>query len=1629
MAIENGSFDGGDQGLLNKYFSSWSASSSDHRLPFTYNMTPTSQYTYAPAHQYYSNNISICHFIGLNKPWKYQRYSDGSVFSHQWKGYTDLLQSWWNTWNLHYGQTEPDHLLSRSPNDIIIYSYKHQPIPLFNHFTENVWDNINIHNYMEDHHHHRHIIPMPPVDKITITHSGWVDNRSSHHYDETSQCSSHHIDEDRSEYFGPEKHDSITATTTTDLGQSDYNQNNKEKYVDSHTNYQMITWDPACESPPNQGMSANIPDLSEYGNAWDKPLNYNSVWIAPDPQPIPKFDFDYEFVHERQENHQHDQHYRHEQQYQHEHQYEQHQHELNEQHHEYNHQEHHEEIKPKEIHQPIFPWEYRQEPVSIPTRIWLDELVKTAQHELEVVTVDESIINENSNYRQDQHIQNSNNDSHGNQHDATSQAYNVKEGSGLDDREFELVNQTTIEKIDDNQNKIISDEYTLNTQSNNVMISDGNYDDNNGLQIDKDASDSIAYAMDAISYKSIVRNLERSQKSNKDDVIKNNQKNESYPITNNDGDGDGDDDDDRQLIPIPFKATSKLNPGGISPTPVQSPISSRRSSISRSRRSSLSSQKSNSNNILSPTATKLPIIYTDNIINSNYSQPSQAKPTLVQTNLSFSKMTPYTSAATTPTKEYASFIYDIDGLATLNINTETNKKIIASNEIHTDIEKSETALDHRTSNHLIIGEGLNEKNTKQDEVKEYITCVEEEECDDYYNQYSIDESLQNTYNPRLENNNKWNPELALELLRAQSNHIISNHEYKSTLDELITVENSNHQEDTFISLMNSAKATSHMDNNNTLNVGNNNGDNLEATSQKQYSWDSIMIPSSKQDTISLDCKDYVSYKNVSEEIQSAGTTSPTTPIVRSLKNNLTFEIEAAKEQHRQQRAALALVQPKTAIATVLEAELDLTKSGLFNRRSHNHVFIDGINNSNNSSSNGNFNNFKTITKDAYTISEFDLTPDRDTIHEKINTGSLQYNENNDLNISYFSFNNIKNTFESTATTSTQTTGFNVRTWRDDVNNSFKQERSVIRKDRIEEDNNNNDIAVDDDDDEEVEEEYAAFFDSSIINAAKNKMKELVTECTASASSYDLPLSSTNNTQNNPDVTEGESSLSNMNTSLQNLSRYTFTESLYGLPSQPFHPYITMKNLKSGPPSPSNVSTLSLGSIASNNQSKAVTHESDHSISSDDSDEDHVQTSSSLFFSGINDYHQHQTNNITIQSEVDSTVENEQPPSQPSSSFFFADDNDNHNCVNDQTSQIIIQNVTDQTTKNEQIPSQLSSICSESPENQSDLNKIIQLSSEGLSLEPSSISNIKENDIKDKTIFQESYETTNTITATDNPSPTTASAQSLSIIEKSSHGDLYSDEQNISTWLSLTATSDESDNKIKNNDNDNNRDTITHGIQDDEDEEKDDNHTHIFDGTIIKDINPKEKKSKLLALAQSSPLLVPTTGVSMRKDLQKVIQSDHEVRSSSSLTPSTSVSSISSLPPAPSVTDDGETVYLSALEDISDITSVEWRSAASATPIIDDPNDDDDLDNDGLFINESGNNSDDNNSFNLDHHLVTIENNMVNTSTSTNKITTITTTTTVTNEATIIKTTTTTAAAATDASSDENSSLESDHTII
>ncbi|KAJ8328586.1 glycogenin glucosyltransferase [Batrachochytrium dendrobatidis] len=100
-AANNTSFDGGDQGLLNSFFSSWSCESPVNprtgRLPFTFNVTPSAFYSYLPAFHHYSANISIVHFIGSTKPWKMSRFFDGSImpFGEMSDGVKDLMASWW----------------------------------------------------------------------------------------------------------------------------------------------------------------------------------------------------------------------------------------------------------------------------------------------------------------------------------------------------------------------------------------------------------------------------------------------------------------------------------------------------------------------------------------------------------------------------------------------------------------------------------------------------------------------------------------------------------------------------------------------------------------------------------------------------------------------------------------------------------------------------------------------------------------------------------------------------------------------------------------------------------------------------------------------------------------------------------------------------------------------------------------------------------------------------------------------------------------------------------------------------------------------------------------------------------------------------------------------------------------------------------------------------------------------------------------------------------------------------------------------------------------------------------------------------------------------------------------------
>jgi len=72
MATSEGSFDGGDQGLLNKFFADWWSKPAAFRLSFVYNTVAGAIYTYAAAHKYLLDKVKIVHFLGAVKPWHTQ---------------------------------------------------------------------------------------------------------------------------------------------------------------------------------------------------------------------------------------------------------------------------------------------------------------------------------------------------------------------------------------------------------------------------------------------------------------------------------------------------------------------------------------------------------------------------------------------------------------------------------------------------------------------------------------------------------------------------------------------------------------------------------------------------------------------------------------------------------------------------------------------------------------------------------------------------------------------------------------------------------------------------------------------------------------------------------------------------------------------------------------------------------------------------------------------------------------------------------------------------------------------------------------------------------------------------------------------------------------------------------------------------------------------------------------------------------------------------------------------------------------------------------------------------------------------------------------------------------------------
>ncbi|ONH69548.1 Glycogenin-2 [Cyberlindnera fabianii] len=83
------SFDGADQGLLNQFFNvgkpdGWI------RLPFLYNVTPSGQYQYDPAYDFFSDDVKAVHYIGATKPWN-DPQNQGGLRDKWWGKYVDYF--------------------------------------------------------------------------------------------------------------------------------------------------------------------------------------------------------------------------------------------------------------------------------------------------------------------------------------------------------------------------------------------------------------------------------------------------------------------------------------------------------------------------------------------------------------------------------------------------------------------------------------------------------------------------------------------------------------------------------------------------------------------------------------------------------------------------------------------------------------------------------------------------------------------------------------------------------------------------------------------------------------------------------------------------------------------------------------------------------------------------------------------------------------------------------------------------------------------------------------------------------------------------------------------------------------------------------------------------------------------------------------------------------------------------------------------------------------------------------------------------------------------------------------------------------------------------------------------------
>ncbi|XP_066564992.1 glycogenin-1a isoform X2 [Amia ocellicauda] len=98
FCTEKGSFDGGDQGILNSFFSNWATADISKHLPFIYNLSSIAIYSYLPAFKQYGANAKVVHFLGKVKPWNYSYDSKTKTVQGDFQESSTLHPNYLNMW-------------------------------------------------------------------------------------------------------------------------------------------------------------------------------------------------------------------------------------------------------------------------------------------------------------------------------------------------------------------------------------------------------------------------------------------------------------------------------------------------------------------------------------------------------------------------------------------------------------------------------------------------------------------------------------------------------------------------------------------------------------------------------------------------------------------------------------------------------------------------------------------------------------------------------------------------------------------------------------------------------------------------------------------------------------------------------------------------------------------------------------------------------------------------------------------------------------------------------------------------------------------------------------------------------------------------------------------------------------------------------------------------------------------------------------------------------------------------------------------------------------------------------------------------------------------------------------------